>query len=1035
MRPRIRAEKRKSLAETQASASTPDYSFVPVTSPKRKRTLAALPTFYLANGKKFTQKTRLPIPLGQVGLQERHSELLTATTSRHSTEGGGEVQVSAVPEAPTPHSRKRLAQFRRWVTEVIPKTIKPYMALLRETENLKNDPMPIARNCACKNRTIELSVVIVRFRKLEKVSLSVCPCRPAALQLMEQGLFPCAPLQPSLAVEMPVLDFVARLFVRISPNTTALADCIQDFLGSQGYNMKGEDPLRRWFGNALQWYNSLRDATRQFVDTTLAVTRSWLPQCDEVSKDFPEVGSQGVEKRENEDHEDHEDVEDDKRDGHRAVSDDDNEVPVLSRPSEYLRARCPLCFGGNCTISDGLDVIVCIDACFTQKHNKQRNRDPPRLYPRTVFVPESTVKTWENLVDQVRPSKSRNSKGKESTVEQQDSCEGTLKVPNSVLDACEQSFAAADETREKASSQFFDSTALMGLLCRHDRVLWLVNMTSPGERQHYAFTLIELLFKHLPRTWTVGVLYDIGCQIHRSCVHWGFLNDYLDRISFAISVFHAYGHGWACQCVYHPRKCEGFGLSDGEGCERFWHSISKLIAYLRVCGHHLRLYTLDSQVEHSANEGLMNMGKWLARKWLNAEAKYREADEEVKGSNHQVGFLREQWKSQVIAQTRPLPRQSRQAGRKAVETALRLKNIRKNILISRTLVDRISKLEDIISDVDAEDYDIADAEAQLPVLQKRLSDSRLALLHEEQKLGVEDKASYQHLARSPFINLRMNARAIKMRLRSRLTARKFERDRLERSFRRQQHNDRKVHMHTEDSVKKRDPSIQKLARHYNSLCTEMQRLIDLKRAPHNVTSPKLIPMKDLFNLDVDDNIWQDVGLDETSDGQNPPLWLCDENVRRGIRSILLRDRCDEEFLRLKHEMRSLQQWMREEWQVVTDIKFSFVHFLDILHQLHNRRVYLGQLLLVWKKDLRKIPYSMANDNWGPSASDLVMIQDLLETQTDITKDADEAGVYESSDEFSVFDDDDLDVGLLECMDTLELADAAGSVLDDDDTEY
>ncbi|KAF9063376.1 hypothetical protein BDP27DRAFT_1232258 [Rhodocollybia butyracea] len=46
-------------------------------------------------------------------------------------------------------------------------------------------------------------------------------------------------------------------------------------------------------------------------------------------------------------------------------------------------------------------------------------------------------------------------------------------------------------------------------------------------------------------------------------------------------VFHAYGHGWACQCIYHPRKCKGFGLSDGEGCERLWHSISKLIAYLR----------------------------------------------------------------------------------------------------------------------------------------------------------------------------------------------------------------------------------------------------------------------------------------------------------------------------------------------------------------------------------------------------------------------------------------------------------------------
>jgi hypothetical protein len=189
----------------------------------------------------------------------------------------------------------------------------------------------------------------------------------------------------------------------------------------------------------------------------------------------------------------------------------------------------------------------------------------------------------------VRPSRSqartmnRANRTAENETEE-DSYEGPLRVPTSVLNSCENSFTAADGNREKASTQFFDSTALMGLLCRHDRVLWLVNMTSPGERQHYAFTLIDKLFRHLPSSWSVGILYDIACTIHRSCVKWGFLEEYLCRISFAISVFHAYGHGWPCQCIYHPRKCKGFGLSDGEGCERFWHSISKLIAYLRVCG-------------------------------------------------------------------------------------------------------------------------------------------------------------------------------------------------------------------------------------------------------------------------------------------------------------------------------------------------------------------------------------------------------------------------------------------------------------------
>jgi hypothetical protein len=158
------------------------------------------------------------------------------------------------------------------------------------------------------------------------------------------------------------------------------------------------------------------------------------------------------------------------------------------------------------------------------------------------------------------------------------------KVPDHVLDECEESFTAADEKRQKASTQFFSDTGLMALLCRHNRVLWLVNMTSPGEKQHYALTLLNHLFDHLPTAMTIGVLYDIGCQLHRSCLKWGFLGDRLKRVTFAISVFHAYGHQWPCQLVYHPRKCPGFGLTDGEGCERFWSSLKLLIPSLRVSG-------------------------------------------------------------------------------------------------------------------------------------------------------------------------------------------------------------------------------------------------------------------------------------------------------------------------------------------------------------------------------------------------------------------------------------------------------------------
>ena len=228
--------------------------------------------------------------------------------------------------------------------------------------------------------------------------------------------------------------------------------------------------------------------------------------------------------------------------------------------------------------------MVSVDACFTQKRRSTKHadqRDCPRQHPDSAFLPEEDVKDMEEYVAGCR---SKQPTQRPSRDDAEDIVEAGMRVPASVLDDCGDSFKAADEKREKASTQYFADLGLMALLCRHDRVLWLVNMTHAGERRHYALALIHQLFQHIPPQMTVGVLYDIGCQVHRSCLKWGFLSDFIHRIIFAISIFHAFGHQWPCQIIYHPRKCLGFGLSDGEGCERFWSAIRKLIPSLRVSG-------------------------------------------------------------------------------------------------------------------------------------------------------------------------------------------------------------------------------------------------------------------------------------------------------------------------------------------------------------------------------------------------------------------------------------------------------------------
>lgn len=93
-----------------------------------------------------------------------------------------------------------------------------------------------------------------------------------------------------------------------------------------------------------------------------------------------------------------------------------------------------------------------------------------------------------------------------------------LGMANHVYESCTSRFIAADETNAKAEASVFADTGLMALVCRHDRVLFLVNLQDAGEKQYNALALLEQLFSELPPKWRVGVLYDIGCQLHHSMV-------------------------------------------------------------------------------------------------------------------------------------------------------------------------------------------------------------------------------------------------------------------------------------------------------------------------------------------------------------------------------------------------------------------------------------------------------------------------------------------------------------------------------------
>lgn len=69
------------------------------------------------------------------------------------------------------------------------------------------------------------------------------------------------------------------------------------------------------------------------------------------------------------------------------------------RPSEYLHECYPLCFGGELQkVQGGPHCIVAMDTCFTQKHNK----DPERQHSYDLFIPEIQMKAMEEFIESVQ---------------------------------------------------------------------------------------------------------------------------------------------------------------------------------------------------------------------------------------------------------------------------------------------------------------------------------------------------------------------------------------------------------------------------------------------------------------------------------------------------------------------------------------------------------------------------------------------------------------------------------------------------------
>ncbi|KAG1728250.1 uncharacterized protein EDB91DRAFT_1314088 [Suillus paluster] len=371
--------------------------------------------------------------------------------------------------------------------------------------------------------------------------------------LLHHGLFPTAPSQPHMAVSVDLLSFYRALFECSCNAINALASALKTHYLRRGFQVTDShgDIVQEPFRRGLGY------AIQWYNVLQVEIER----QVDAVLQQSRDLvaGLQSPQPL--------------------ALAHAEHSAEIglhHGQCASLLIQRCPACFGGALfgrPVNQGGDIHVATDGNFHHRHRRSAGNCPP-FYEPTYFLPKGFIDTVGLQNSHTTPS----------------TC---VRTHMKLLTG----------KKQKAAMDSFDDTGLMALICRHDIPLFFVNIDSPGEQQKYPIALIEHLFTLLPPQATVVTLYDIGCVLARTLSKFEILPK--DTLSH---------HEWACQLAYNPCMCIGLGLSDGEGTERLWSRLVRLIGVERSSSRQRRIWLIDRQATAIGSEMKSDLGDWLKRR-------------------------------------------------------------------------------------------------------------------------------------------------------------------------------------------------------------------------------------------------------------------------------------------------------------------------------------------------------------------------------------------------------------------------------------
>ncbi|RDB19001.1 hypothetical protein Hypma_014420 [Hypsizygus marmoreus] len=829
---------------------------------------------------------------------------------------------------------------------VLPRLVDPLLAYIQSTTGRVLQP-PASRlqatcHAGCTPKTSKITCLY--FDHFQATDVEACSCQSTLQTLLQHGLFPTSPTHPRMAISVAVLDFYQALFERSCDAVNAMAAVLNNFYTRRGYimlNRKGEriqEPFRRGLGYAIQWYDNLQIHVEQRINDALLHAEDQIQSHDKsdgvehnqttqppltppttpsrnptialpagsspsaTSPTVPPVDSSAAPPA-----------------PQACPPANPQSPPKASSAPAYkssaqlspgkcariLQQRCPACFAGT-RYGRSFDELVF-----------------PTIYLSLMLLIcmlEAGTFNCEHI-DSLRTKKPK---------------KYTPKVPDESVDDCKSSYTAGNGANSKTNMEKFDDSGVMALVCRHDIPIFLANIDTPGEQQKYAVALIQHLYSFVPPEATVAILYDVACVLDRSLAMYDILPpDITSRLQFATAAMHAYGHEWPCQLIFNPRLWRGLGLTDGEGVERLWSRLRKLIGITRASSRRKRLYLLDRQAAAIATELRDDLGDWIRRRLLKGVKQQGEAAQHILDTcGVSVEELRRQWAMQQEAQLSV-----------RAHAPVRLKKELDTVLTLQGDLDTVASAIDSARSVISQSTPSTQSLQLLKDLQASHDDLQDQVEVLYASLNVHDSFPELQGIDLEFIRTLLMARDLKINIRKRAIGSFFEWDKLDQAAGgREQSIGTKLHQHTRKAIAKRKPALMSAIRKFNRYC---EKLADLHQPHWSIPLPEPLPIQ-LSPLRDCPHLMEDVWITPLS-GQTP-RWLEDVDVREGIRALQKVDRCQEERRRLGVEADNLCRWFGRELRAV-EVAIANPSNRSIMTLLQQLQVRLMHLKPRWTNPL------------------------------------------------------------------------------------